>query len=88
MYQPTLLMHQTLPPNPDLPTAAWPTRPHHHAYAQRIEEQPDKGTMDHLTALCEQIFRGGGGGRPAATTAIYELTPAFHRAGDRSYAHA
>ena len=91
LHIPTLFMHQTLCPNLDLPMATWALGPYHHAYVQRIQKQPNKSTMDHLTALYEQIFRGLGKKMQTscnAATAIYELTPAFHRAGDRSYAHA
>jgi len=48
--------------------------------------------MDHLTALCETDLQGPKEKKMQATcnaaTAIYELTSAFHRAGDRSYTHA
>jgi hypothetical protein len=60
LHIPTLFMHQTLCQNLDLPMATWALGPYHHAYVQRIHKQPNKSTMDHLTALYEQIFRGPG----------------------------
>jgi hypothetical protein len=37
-----------------------------HADVQRVQKQPNKSTMDYLTALCEQIFMGGPGEKNAS----------------------
>ena len=92
LHIPTLFMHQSRVQNPNLDLSMpWQLGPDHHVDVQHKQIQPNKqhGPSD---SLVRDRSSGTQKEKMQATcnaaTTIYELTSAFHRAGDRSYTHA